>query len=124
MSGPRQLLGIYDADGGVLGELRYVLGHLRGTAECALCDITHSPIRRKRAWDRMVADLDVELVHRNELPEWARAAVADLPLPVVLARRNDDSARVVLDRQALAACAGSIDAFRDRLDRALAADNS
>lgn len=40
--------GIYNADGGLVGEVRYVVGHLLGTAECALCDITHSPVRRKR----------------------------------------------------------------------------
>jgi len=122
MSGHRQLLGIYDADGGVLGELRYVVGHLRGTAECALCDITHSPVRRKRAWDRLVADLnlDIEVVHRNELPAWAREPAAQVTLPAVLGRRADGTVEVVLDRGELAACAGSVEAFRERLTRALA----
>ncbi|QYH35289.1 hypothetical protein [Salinibacterium sp. M195] len=36
--------GIYNADGGVWGETRYVIGHMLGTAACSLCDITHSPI--------------------------------------------------------------------------------
>ncbi|GAA1672382.1 hypothetical protein GCM10009807_15650 [Microbacterium lacus] len=61
--------GIYNADGGVGGEIRYVLGHLFGSAECSLCDITHSPVRRKPEWDRMVArvGLPIVLLHRNEL---------------------------------------------------------
>ena len=37
----------YNADGGIVGEVRYVIGHLLGTAECALCDITHSPPQAK-----------------------------------------------------------------------------
>ena len=35
------LVAVYHADGGVRGELSYVLGRLLGTAHCALCDITH-----------------------------------------------------------------------------------
>ena len=27
---------VYDADGGLVGEVRYVVGHLLGRAECAL----------------------------------------------------------------------------------------
>ena len=48
---------VYDADGGLVGEVRYVVGHLLGRAECALCDITHGPVRRKQAFDELVADL-------------------------------------------------------------------
>ena len=47
----REIVGVYHADGGVMGELRYILGKARGTAHCALCDITHSTVRRKAAWD-------------------------------------------------------------------------
>ena len=39
----------YHADGGPIGEVRYIIGKLLGTAHCALCDITHSPFRRKAA---------------------------------------------------------------------------
>jgi hypothetical protein len=54
--------GIYNADGGLVGEVRYVVGHLLGTAACALCDITHSPVRRKPEWDRFVARLGTPFV--------------------------------------------------------------
>lgn len=119
-----QLLAIYDADGGIVGELRYVVGHLLGTTECALCDITHSPVRRKRAWDRMVMDLDVDLevVHRNELPGWALEAVDRTALPAVLARRGDGTVDQLLDRAALEGCGGSVEGFRERLERVLCLD--
>ena len=66
-----ELVGVYDADGGLLGEAAYVWGKLRGTRHCSLCDITHSPWRRKPAWDAMAGELSVPigLVHRNELEE-------------------------------------------------------
>ena len=62
-----RLVGVYDADGGVRGELAYLLGKATGR-HCALCDITHSPVRRRREWDAYVASLPVPFValHRNE----------------------------------------------------------
>ena len=115
-------LGVYDADGGIAGELRYVVGHLLGRAECALCDVTHSPVRRKRTWDAFVATLAVpfDLRHRNELTEAERAAVLPMGLPVVAAE-TDAGWRPLLDRVALEACAGDVDAFARRLADATSA---
>ena len=117
---PVRYLGIYDADGGLTGELRYVIGHLLGTAECALCDITHSAVRRKPAWGRMVATLGVpfDLRHRNELTESERIATATMGLPVVAAELADGRLVRVLDAAALDACGGD----PDRLRAALLAD--
>ena len=44
-----EVLGVnHNADGGqLLGEMRYVVGHLLGRVSARLCDITHSPMRRK-----------------------------------------------------------------------------
>jgi hypothetical protein len=113
-------LGVYDADGGLAGELRYVVGHLLGTAECALCDITHSPVRRKRSWDAMVAALPVpfDLRHRNELTGSERRALAGMVLPVVVAEMEDGSSIELLDAEALRACGGDVDAFAARLAEA------
>lgn len=114
---PVRYLGVYDADGGLAGELRYVVGHLLGTAECALCDITHSPVRRKPAWDRMVATLGLpfDLRHRNELTDIEQAATAAMQLPYVAAELGDGTYVEVLDAAALAAFDGDIERFRTRL---------
>lgn len=113
---PQGYVGIYDADGGIRGEAAYVVGHLLGRRECALCDITHSPVRRKPAWDRMVEDLGVPftLLHRNELNADLVRAIVGVRLPVVLAKRESRWS-VALDADALGTCAGDIDAFRDAL---------
>jgi hypothetical protein len=109
--------GIYNADGGLVGEARYVIGHLFGTAECALCDITHSPVRRKREWDRMVQRLGipVRLLHRNELDASLTGVVQSLTLPVVLAHRADGTVEVALTAERLSALDGSVDAFESAL---------
>ncbi|HEX6955757.1 MAG TPA: hypothetical protein VF156_12840 [Agromyces sp.] len=110
-------LGVYDADGGIAGELAYVIGHLLGRTECALCDVTHT-WRRKPEWDRMVARLDVPfgLAHRNEVTDAAAlAAIADAGLPVVLARDPSGAWHPVLRRADLEQAAGSVDAFERML---------
>ena len=45
----KAIWGVYHADGGIVGELRYVFGKLIGTAHCALCDITHSYVSEKKS---------------------------------------------------------------------------
>jgi len=113
-----RLLGVYDADGGLAGEIRYIVGHLLGRTECSLCDITHSPVRRKPAWDRMVATLCVplDLVHRNEVPPSFTAALEGLALPVVVAELSDGRIEVSLDAATLASCEGDIERFAAALD--------
>jgi hypothetical protein len=107
-----ELVGVYDADGGLLGEAAYVWGRLRGTRHCGLCDITHSTVRRKGEWDRMVARLPVpvRLLHLNELDDELRAAVASVGAPVVLAR-EDDGWRELVGAAELDDMAGSVSAF-------------
>jgi hypothetical protein len=114
-----EVVGVYDADGGWRGELAYVVGHLLGRAECALCDVTHSPVRRKPAWTAMVARLPVpmRLVHRNETSDAERASVSELP--VVLGMRQDGSHVRLLDRRDLAALDGSVECFDSVLRGAL-----
>ncbi|GAA3636235.1 hypothetical protein GCM10022200_19470 [Microbacterium awajiense] len=110
--GIREYVGVYDADGGVRGEVAYVVGHLLRMRECALCDITHT-WRRKPEWDAMAARLGVPftLVHRNEIDDDAVAdGVAGSGLPVVLGR-TDDGWAVVLDRAQLESAAGRVDVF-------------
>lgn len=115
-----ELLAVYDADGGLVGEARYVVGHLLGTAHCSLCEITHSPLRRKPAWDAMVRRLAVPLrvVHRNErsAPE---AAACTAGTPTVLAR-TVDGAWCVLMSPADLELGGSVEAFEQRLRLRLA----
>ena len=116
-----EVVGVYDADAGLLGEAAYVWGKLRGTHHCGLCDITHATVRRKPAWDRMVAGLPVpvRLLHLNELDDELRSAVAVAGAPVVLAR-DGDGWRVLVDARELDAMAGSVDALGVALRRHLA----
>jgi hypothetical protein len=107
---PTRLVGVYHADGGLRGEAAYVIGHLFGRAHCSLCDITHSPVRRKPAWDAMVARLGipVDLVHLNERDE--RVAAASVETPCVLAEVDGDF-RPLLGPADLDGLGGDVQAF-------------
>ncbi|HEV2796796.1 MAG TPA: hypothetical protein VGV65_04195 [Nocardioides sp.] len=115
-----ELVGVYDADGGLRGEAAYVWGKLRGTTHCGLCDITHSPVRRRASWDRMVASLPVpvRLLHLNELDDDLEEAVAAAGAPVVLAR-EESGWRVLVDAAELDAMTGSVDRLGAELRRHL-----
>jgi len=117
-----EFIGVYHADGGLRGEVRYVVGHLLGRTECALCDITHSPIRRKKQWDGFVADLGVpfRLLHLNEMPPDVASAVSRVGSPLVLAR-TESGLQVLLSPRELARLDGSVDAFAAALATASAA---
>lgn len=121
-----ELVGVYDADGSLLGELAYAWGKVRGTRHCGLCDITHALVRRRPAWDAMAARLPVpvRLLHLDEPDAPLRAVVAATGAPVLLARRGEEWTTLV-DAAGLDAMAGSVAAFeevvRARLDGAGAA---
>lgn len=91
----RRLIGVYDADGGLRGEIAYIAGKLAGR-HCTLCDITHSPVRRRREWDAYVATLPVpfDVVHRNERTPEVTAATAGREACVVA--QCDDGQVVML----------------------------
>ena len=118
-----RLIGVYNADGGIIGEVRYVIGHLLGTAECALCDITHSPMRRKPEWDAMVKSLDVpfSVLHRNELGHELSQRMEGIALPCVVAERTNGDIIPLLAPDVLAECGGSVQAFAEALRNRLQA---
>lgn len=117
-----RLVGVYDADGTLAGELAYVIGHLLGTRSCSLCDITHGGLRRRPVFDQLAAELGIpfELRHRDELDPPRAAVVAESGLPVVLLEESGDR-RVLLDDDALRACDGDPEVLFTMIRDALAA---
>lgn len=114
-----RLVGVYRADGGLRGELRYLAGHYLHGQSCSLCEITHSPFRRKASWDRGVTALGIPftLLHLNEMDPPLAEFVGDRAACVVA---ETTGGRVLLIGDAdLAALDGDVDAFfallRERL---------
>ena len=115
------LVGVYDADGTLTGELRYWVGaHLTGTAHCALCNITHGLFREKAGWREVVEELPLpfEAVHLDERsPEVAEASEGRTPC--VLAARTDGSVDILLGPGELEAMGGEPSHLASALSEAL-----
>jgi len=111
-----KLIGVYKADGGIIGELSYFLGHLVGLRECNLCDITHSPIKKKSEFKKFEASLlekhgiEMKLVHMNERTD-AELAASKGREPCVLLQYPDGSISMFLDYVELKAAGGSVESF-------------
>jgi hypothetical protein len=85
----RRLVGVYNADGTLRGEVAYVVGKLLGRAHCGLCDITHGAVSEKAEWKACRAALPVQFdtYHRNDQPDACRP-LTDGRLPAVLAETD------------------------------------
>jgi glutaredoxin len=112
----KTLIGVYKADGGILGELSYFFGHLVGVKSCSLCDITHSPVKKKTAFKafekRLLEERNISfrLVHMNERTE-AELAASKGREPCVLLQYEDGSISMFLDYVELKTYKGSVKSF-------------
>ncbi len=105
----RRLVGVYNADHTLRGEVAYWVGARLGRAHCALCDITHGIVRERSDWQACRAGLPVafDTYHRDDQPAAVRAATTGTA-PVVVAD-TDHGLVVLLGPDELAACAAAPD---------------
>ena len=117
-----RLIGVYNADSTLRGELSYWIGARLGRAHCSLCDITHGLVRERSAWTICRATLPVPFVsyHRDDQPDAVRAAIGD-SAPAVVAETMGGTVRL-LGPTELAECQGSIEALLDAIEQKLAQD--
>lgn len=103
----RRLVGVYNADGTIRGELAYFVGVRLGRAHCALCDITHGRVHERPEWQSCRNGLPVpfDTYHRNDQPAAVRELVGH-ELPAVVAETNG-GLRALLGPADLAACGAS-----------------
>jgi len=116
-----EIIGVYDADGSLRGELSYVIGKARGRAHCALCDITHAGLRRRKGFAQLPQRLGVpfSLIHRDERAPDVLEFTRDRT-PVVVGRTAAGLVDLLVAED-LAAIETAADALYDGLRAALAA---
>lgn len=111
------LIGIYNADGGIVGELAYFFGHLIGVRSCTLCDISHSPIMKKSSFKELEKHLTqehgivVKMIHLNERNEREQKASAGRE-PCMLLEYPDETISMFLDSTDLKALSGSVSSLK------------
>ena len=67
-----KIIGIYNANGSLLGEMRYVFDKVFFKKHCALCDITHGmSYKAKSTWLEQVErfPIPIETLHLDEINE-------------------------------------------------------
>jgi len=96
-----EFIGVYDADGTIVGEVSYWIGARLGRTHCSLCELTHGLFTVKREWRECSVTLGVPFTtwHRNDAPAEVLAAAGG-SYPVVLAR-DTSGLRVVVDAMRL-----------------------
>ena len=115
-----EIIFVYDADGSIVGEVRYWVGTLFGAEHCSLCDVTHTRWGRRREFvecaDRI--GIPITYLHRDSVPADVRAVASGWPCVI---GRFDDEVRVLLGPPELAAVAGDVEGFESSLRSALSA---
>lgn len=118
----RELIGVYDADATLWGELSYWVGARLGQRHCSLCDITHGLFSEKSSWCDCRSQLPAQFTtyHRNDQPDDVRACIGDrLPAIVI---RTDDGVRMFVTAEELISCDGDPESLRVLLAERLATD--
>ena len=112
-----RLVGVYDADSTLRGELAYWVGARVGRRHCSLCEITHGLVRQRPEWKACRANLPVpfDTYHRDDQPDAIRSAATGRA-PVVVAE-TDAGHVVLLTRADLETCDGSIDLLVEAIER-------
>ena len=111
------LIGVYKADGGIMGELSYFFGHLVGVRSCSLCDISHSPIKKKSSFKALEKELlknhnvAIKMLHMNERNE-REIKASEGREPCVLLEYPDGSISMFLDAVDLKVLSGSVSSLR------------
>lgn len=117
-----EVVGVYHADGGLVGELRYVWGRVVRRDHCSLCDITHAGVRRRRSFDEIAErwPVPIRLLHRDEQPPAVAEVVAGTTPCVVAIRPSDRGGPVVVLGPAdLDRVAGDVVGFDEALRTAI-----
>jgi hypothetical protein len=118
------LIGVYNADGGIVGELTYFFGHLIGVRSCTLCDISHSPIMKKSSFKALEQHLlaehriRVRMIHLNERNQRELKA-SEGREPCMLLEYPDQSISMFLDSTDLKALSGSVSSLKQLISSRL-----
>jgi hypothetical protein len=115
------LVGVYNADHTLRGELTYVVGARLGRAHCALCDITHGTVKERSDWKecRNALPIPFDTFHRNDQPAEVRDALKGAA-PAVAAV-TDQGVVPLLDGAALDRCDGDAVVLITAIESAVAA---
>lgn len=112
-----RLVGVYDANGTLRGEITYWVGARLGRRHCTLCEVTHGLFRQRSTWKACREGLPVpfDTYHRDDQPAAVHTAAGGAA-PVVVAE-TDAGFVLMLTPTDLDTCDGSVDRLVEALER-------
>lgn len=110
-----KIVGIYNAKGSLIGELQYFFGKIRGTAHCALCDITHGKLKEKSAFSECKQNLEIpfELLHLDELNSELESFIKHAPCVIGI---NNSEYSLIINAKELENCKSDVNSFSELLN--------
>ncbi len=96
-----ELIGVYDANSTLVGEISYWVGARFGITHCSLCELTHGLFTKKSEWKQCAESFTVpfHLFQRDDAPSYVLLALAG-EFPAVL-QRTTEGLKVILTKDEL-----------------------
>jgi hypothetical protein len=96
-----ELIGVYDADSTLLGEVSYWVGARFGITHCSLCELTHGLFTKKSEWKQCAESFTApfHLFHRDDAPSDVLTALTG-KFPAVL-QRTTEGLKIILTKDEL-----------------------
>ena len=106
---------IYNAEGSIFGELRYLYNKYIKDIKCSMCDITHNSFSEKSEWTKKCIEFPfkIECLHLDELPIEIKDIVKDNAPCVVSQKRLVNE--VIINNKELTSMNGDVDSFFNHL---------
>ena len=119
MPGITKLIAIYDADGGIFGEIKYFAGKLFTKKHCSLCDITHGSQENKKEWAKckMRLPITIDFVHLNERNDKV-TKYTNGTTPCVIGKTATGYVTVITKKE-LNECNGNVEKFEELIKQKL-----
>ena len=106
---------IYNAEGSIKGELKYLYEKYFKDIKCSMCDITHGVFTQKKKWGNncSASHLNIKCLHLDELTKDIKDLVIN-EAPCVVAQVNSTN-KIVINNKELANMGGDVDSFFSHL---------
>ena len=117
MNNTAKIYCIYNAEGSIFGEIRYLYNKYIKDIKCSMCDITHNSLSEKSEWAKKCREFPfkIECLHLDELP----CDIKDLAknnAPCVVAQTRSLNEVIIKNRE-LTSMNGDVDSFFNHLHK-------
>ena len=117
MNNPAKIYCIYNAEGSIFGEIRYLYNKYIKDMGCSMCDITHNSFSEKSEWAKKCREFPfkIECLHLDELPSDIINIVKD-NAPCVVAKTKSIN-ELIIRNEELTSMNGNVNSFFDHLHK-------